>query len=77
MKDFSLEVKEGESYALLGKNGAGKTTFVKSLLGLIGFQEGSLKLLGHDVSSKEARRKVAYLPEKFSFYPYYTLRGVC
>ncbi|MEC7278041.1 MAG: ABC transporter ATP-binding protein [Bdellovibrionota bacterium] len=77
LKDFSLEVKEGESYALLGKNGAGKTTFVKSLLGLIRFQEGSLKLFGHDVSSKEARRKVAYLPEKFSFYPYYTLRGVC
>ncbi len=77
LKKFSLKVEKGDSYALLGKNGAGKTTFVKSLLGLISFQEGSLKLLGKDVSDKEARRKVAFLPEKFSFFPYYTLRGVC
>lgn len=77
LKNFSLSVEQGDAYALLGKNGAGKTTFVKSLLNLISFKEGSLKLLGKDVSDKEARRKVAFLPEKFNFYPYYTLRGVC
>lgn len=77
LKDFSLKVEEGDCFALLGKNGAGKTTFVKSLLSLVNFQRGSLKLLGQDVSQKESRQQVAYLPEKFSFFPYYTLAGVC
>ena len=77
LKDVSLKVEKGECYALLGKNGAGKTTFVKSLLHLVNFKSGSLKLLGQDVHLKESRNQVAYLPEKFSFYPYYTLEGVC
>lgn len=77
LKDFSLKIEEGDCFALLGKNGAGKTTFVKSLLSLVNFQKGSLKLLGMDVSHKESRQQVAYLPEKFSFFPYYTLAGVC
>lgn len=75
--DFNLKVEEGDCFALLGKNGAGKTTFVKSLLNLVSLQKGSLKLLGLDVDLKESRSHVAYLPEKFSFFPYYTLEGVC
>ncbi len=77
LKNFSLTIKEGECFALLGKNGAGKTTFVKSLLGLIHFNEGELKLLGKSVGDKSSRMSVSYLPEKFSFYPYYTLGAVC
>jgi ABC-type multidrug transport system ATPase subunit len=77
LKSVSLSVEQGQCYALLGKNGAGKTTFVKSLLNLVNFKKGTLKLLGHDVAKKESRNHVAYLPEKFSFYPYYTLAGVC
>jgi ABC-2 type transport system ATP-binding protein len=77
LKNFSLTIEEGECFALLGKNGAGKTTFVKSLLGLVNFNQGELKLLGKDVSDKSSRLNVSYLPEKFSFYPYYTLGGVC
>lgn len=77
LKNLSLSVEEGQAFALLGKNGAGKTTFVKSLLGLIHFQQGDLKLLGKNASTKESRMKVAYLPEKFSFFPFYTLEGVC
>lgn len=77
LSNVSLKVEAGTSFALLGKNGAGKTTFVKSLLDLVSPKEGTLKILGVDSSLKEARQKVSYLPEKFSFYPYYTLRGVC
>lgn len=77
LKNVSLQVEKGQCFALLGKNGAGKTTFVKSLLNLVNFKSGSLKLLGLDVGQKESRNHVAYLPEKFSFYPYYTLEGVC
>ncbi len=77
LKNFTLNVEEGDCFALLGKNGAGKTTFVKSLLNLVSTQKGSLKLLGQDVANKESRQQVAYLPEKFSFFPYYTLGAVC
>jgi len=77
LKNFSLSIEKGECFALLGKNGAGKTTFVKSLLGLVNFSSGDLKLLGKNVGDKTSREKVSYLPEKFSFYPYYTLAGVC
>lgn len=77
LKDFSLTVEKGECFALLGKNGAGKTTFIKSLLGLVKYNRGSLKLFGKDAGDKTCRQAVSYLPEKFSFYPYYTLAGVC
>lgn len=77
LDNFSLEVSEGRCFALLGKNGAGKTTFVKSLLGLVKSNSGELSLCGEKAGSKESRREISYLPEKFSFYPYYTLEGVC
>lgn len=77
LDQFNLTIEEGQCFALLGKNGAGKTTFVKSLLGLISYQSGNIKLFGKDVTDKESRSQVGYLPEKFNFYPYYTLYGVC
>jgi len=77
LDQFNLSIEEGQCFALLGKNGAGKTTFVKSLLNLISYQSGDIKLFGKEVIDKESRSQVGYLPEKFNFYPYYTLYGVC
>lgn len=77
LDQFNLSIEEGQCFALLGKNGAGKTTFVKSLLNLISYQSGDIKLFGKEVMDKESRSQVGYLPEKFNFYPYYTLYGVC
>lgn len=77
LNDVSLTIPQGACFALLGKNGAGKTTFVKSLLDLVSVSQGDLKILGVDSRQKSSRQKVSYLPEKFSFYPYYTLQGIC
>src|SRR5580704_17415206 len=44
-----LDVRSGETVLLLGANGAGKTTFLKSLVGLIEARHGSIKLAGEDV----------------------------
>ncbi len=77
LNEFNLTIEEGQCFALLGKNGAGKTTFVKSLLNLISYKSGDIKLFGKDVHEKMSRDLVSYLPEKFNFYPYYTLYGVC
>jgi len=77
LENISLNIEKGQCFALLGRNGAGKTTLVKSLLGLLPMQKGKAYLQGLPVSHFKARENVSYMPEKFSFYPYYTLKGVC
>jgi len=75
LDDINLKVEKGSVFALLGPNGAGKTTFVKSLLGLVRLNKGELTLKGNNVREATSREGVGYLPEKFSFYPYYTVYG--
>jgi ABC-2 type transport system ATP-binding protein len=75
LKNLSLKVEEGSAFALLGPNGAGKTTFVRSLLGLTRCN-GNIQLQGLDVFNKNARLGLAYLPEKFNFFSYYTVEAV-
>ncbi len=64
LEGISLEIPEG-SVGLLGENGAGKTTFMKLLLGLLSPTSGSARVLGFDVASQglELRRRVGYMPE--------------
>ena len=61
---LDLSVPEG-STGLLGENGAGKTTFIKLLLGLLHPSAGGANVLGHDVATDglELRRRVGYMPE--------------
>ncbi len=73
LKNFSIEINSGDIVALLGPNGAGKTTFVKSLLGLVSIDSGSINLYDLPINDSRSRRKIAYLPEKFSFYSYFTV----
>lgn len=70
LKDFSIEIAEGEVFGFLGPNGAGKSTAIKILLNLIYPTSGSVKILGKDIYEKEARRFVGYLPENPYFYDY-------
>jgi branched-chain amino acid transport system ATP-binding protein len=62
-----LDVRAGETVLLLGANGAGKTTFLKSLVGLIDTRRGSIKLGGEDItkmrSSDRMRRGMTYMSE--------------
>jgi ABC-2 type transport system ATP-binding protein len=76
LNNLSLTVSEGSVYALLGPNGSGKTTFVKSILGLVKPDGGDIKLNGIDSSDVQCRDGISYLPEKFNFFPYYTVLGV-
>jgi ABC-2 type transport system ATP-binding protein len=63
LKGVSLRVERGEIFGLLGGNGAGKTTFVKTLLGIIRKSSGEAKLLGLPAGDRRGRRLVGYLPE--------------
>jgi ABC-2 type transport system ATP-binding protein len=49
IKDISFEVNEGEVFGFLGKNGAGKSTTIRMLTGLIRADSGSIHVMGHDV----------------------------
>lgn len=64
-----FSVAPGERVALLGHNGAGKSTLMKIILGLIGFDSGTVSVLGAAPGSHTARRQLAYLPENVAFHP--------
>ncbi|MES2100389.1 MAG: ABC transporter ATP-binding protein [Pseudomonadota bacterium] len=65
--DVDLQVNRGEVVALMGRNGAGKSTTLKALMGLLGKRKGAVHFLGKDVSKAEphdvARAGLGYVPE--------------
>src|SRR5687768_7173933 len=74
LADFSLEVPSGVVFALLGENGAGKTTAIRLMLGLTEATTGEVRVLGLD-SRREGlaiRRRVGYLPERPTLYEWMT-----
>jgi ABC-type multidrug transport system ATPase subunit len=76
--DLSLEIEEGESFALLGPNGSGKTTTFKCLAGLTVPSAGRVLIHGRDVwkEGKETRHLLSYLPQRLSFHDSLTAREV-
>jgi ABC-2 type transport system ATP-binding protein len=67
--DLTLEVAPQEAVALWGVNGAGKTTAIKCLLGLLRFS-GQIRVNGFDVrkEGRSARRLIGYVPQELAFY---------
>ena len=65
--DVDLQVNRGEVVALMGRNGAGKSTTLKALMGLLAKRKGTIGFLGQDVSKAEphdvARLGLGYVPE--------------
>jgi len=71
--DMSLSVEKGETLALLGRNGAGKSTTIKSIAGIVPTRKGSIRLLGKEVRGKAphtiARAGIGYVPEDRQIFP--------
>lgn len=63
LKEVTFSVRRGEIFGLLGGNGAGKTTFIKILLGIIRKSAGAASLLGLSAGDRRSRARVGYLPE--------------
>ncbi len=67
--NVSMSVETGEIAGFLGPNGSGKTTTIRVMCGLLTADSGSGKVLGHDLSEREAiKRKTGYMTQRFSFY---------
>ncbi len=78
LDQVSLEVPSGVVFALLGENGAGKTTAIRILLGLAEPDSGSAEVLGLPSAAKglEIRHRVGYVPERLSLYDWMTVREI-
>lgn len=70
VKDFDLTIRRGEIYGLLGANGAGKTTAIKMMCGLLAPTVGRVTLLGQTRTLRSAalRRRIGYMSQKFTLY---------
>ncbi len=70
--DISLSILEGEVFSFLGKNGAGKSTFIRTLLGILYPTGGRGCMLSKPLGNVEARKKIGYLPELFQYHSWLT-----
>ena len=72
LRNVSLSIRPGEIFALLGKNGMGKSTLLKTVLGFLPAKAGSIKLFGEDVTSLPthliARKAIAYTPQEQTLF---------
>lgn len=59
-------------YGLLGSNGAGKTTFMRMICGVLRSDSGTITMDGMDVTTEEYRSWLGYLPQDFGYYPEFT-----
>lgn len=77
VKDISLSVKKGEIFGFLGSNGAGKSTTIRCLLGLIKPSGGQMTLFGGRYGSlTESLHHIGYMPSEAMFYPTMKVKDV-
>lgn len=71
VKNLTFAVKRGELFGLIGPDGAGKTTAMRIMCGLLSADEGHCSILDFDVDKqlKQIRKIIGYMPQRFSLYP--------
>ena len=77
LRDVDLTLKSGEMICLIGRNGVGKTTLLKSLIGLLKAKKGEINFIGENINRKaphqRARKGMAYGPQGREIIPYLTV----
>jgi len=77
VRDVSFDVEPGETVAIMGRNGMGKSTLLKAIIGLLRGRSGSVWLTGRDLSAAETFDRVAagmgYVPQGRMIFPYLTV----
>jgi len=74
LEDINFSLVTGEIFGLIGLNGVGKTTLIKSMLDLIDTEKGEIEIAGIPAKNIAARKNLSYLPEKFQ--PSRYLKGI-
>ena len=78
LRGVSLSVRAGEAIGLLGRNGMGKTTLIRTLLGYVRASRGRIAIAGQDATAappdRIARRGLAYVPEGRGIFPNLSVR---
>jgi len=71
VKNLQLEVPRGELFGFLGSNGAGKTSTIKMMTGLLEPTKGTVKVAGINIwqDPLEAKKRIAYVPDQPNLYP--------
>ena len=72
VKDLTISLSAGDIYGFIGHNGAGKTTTIKSVCGLLNFDEGEILIDGISIKENpiECKRKIAYIPDNPDLYEF-------
>jgi urea transport system ATP-binding protein len=77
LEGINMSVAQGESVTLLGRNGVGKTTLLRTIVGLHPASEGTITFLGEDVTSGpaylRARKGIGYVPQGRGIFPHLTV----
>ncbi len=76
VQDLSLQVNDGEIMGIIGHNGAGKSTTLKMIVGLLAPTMGTVTVMGHDMErdAVAAKQTIGYLPEESPLYDNMTAR---
>lgn len=70
VNDISIELRPGEIFGFLGQNGAGKSTTIKCLTGILPFDSGTIEICGYDIQKEPIKAKMlmGYVPDNHSVY---------
>src|SRR3979411_1528885 len=74
LSPLQLTVEEGEIFGFLGPHGAGQTTTLKLLMGLVFPTSGSARILGREWTDPQVKAQIGFLPEQPYFYDHLTAR---
>ena len=74
VKNLSLQVKAGDIYGFIGHNGAGKSTTIKAIVGVMDFEAGDIWIDGHSVKDEPiaCKKMTAYIPDNPDLYEFMT-----
>ena len=74
VKHLSLSISDGDIYGFIGANGAGKTSTLKAIVGIHGFDEGDILINGHSIQSEPilCKQQLAYIPDNPDLYEHLT-----
>ena len=72
--DLSLTIQSGDLFGFIGHNGAGKTTAIRSAVGVLDFEQGTITVDGHSLQDEPlaCKQVIAYLPDNPDLYDYLT-----